>query len=125
MTYQPSLPVKIAVALLVIVSLLSIVLTFAPGAPVGGEEGIPVFVVVASAVLGVIGLVVAVFIYQGRTWAKWVAIVITALNGLLAAPGMLFAPTPPAQVSAIFGVISAVAIIVLLLVPAPKTAQMT
>lgn len=97
-----------AIALLALMSLLSLV-------PVpAGPDGVPVAVVRLAQVLGVLGLVAAAGLWFGQPWAKWLGIGVTLLNGLSAAPGLLFAPSTTLRVLASVGVVSAVLIIGLL-----------
>ncbi len=92
-----------------------------PGAtPV--EEMPPYFVVLAAFAIGVVGLVSAYGIWQGQRWGVILTIVTRASDGILAAPGILFAPTPTLKVMASTGVVLAIVIIGLLLWPKPRPA---
>ena len=63
-----------------------------PDAP-GILNGVPQVVLVAGALLGVVGLVSAYGAWMGQKWGIWLTIVVEAVNGLLALPGVLAAPT--------------------------------
>jgi uncharacterized membrane protein len=82
-----------------------------PDAP-GILNGVPQVVLLASALLGVVGLVSAYGAWMGQKWGIWLTIVVEAVNGLLALPGVLAAPTTGARLAAIFGVLTAVFVIV-------------
>ncbi|MFN2200181.1 MAG: hypothetical protein ACK2UO_03190 [Caldilineaceae bacterium] len=73
--------------------------------------GIPQMVIVAAALLGVAGLVSAYGAWQGQRWGIALTIVLEAVNGLLALPGLVFAPTESARISAIAGVVIALFVI--------------
>lgn len=89
----------------------------------GIAQGVPQVVLVLIAFLGVAGLVSAYGAWQGQKWGIWLTIVVRAVDGLLALPGVLSAPTPAARISAIAGVAIAIfVIVVMLLRPAPATA---
>jgi hypothetical protein len=83
-------------------------------------EGIPFPVVLESALAGAIGLVSAYGVWKCQRWGVILTIAVRAVDGFLALPGVLFAPTPLAQFMAITGVTTSVVIIVLLLWPTPR-----
>lgn len=97
-----------AIVLLALTSLLSLVPLPA------GPDGVPVVVVRLAQGLGVLGLVAAAGLWCGQGWAKGLAVAVTLLNGLSAAPGLFFAPSTTLRVLATLGVVSAVLIIGLL-----------
>ena len=78
-------------------------------------EGVPQTVIVLSALLGAVGLVSTYGAWQGQTWGIWLTIVVEVISGLLALPGVLFAPTQALRISAILGVVSTVFVIYALL----------
>jgi hypothetical protein len=89
----------------------------------GIAQGVPQVVLVLSALIGVAGLVSAYGAWQGQKWGIWLTIVVQAVNGLSALPGVLFAPTSAGRISATAGVVIAIfVIVVMLLRPAPATA---
>lgn len=81
----------------------------------GVTDGVPQVVVVLATLLGVAGLVSAYGAWYGQKWGIWLTIIVEALQGLLALPGVLFAPTQEARLSAIVGVLVALFVIVVLL----------
>ena len=107
-------PVTVAAVLLALSSLLS----FVP-LPV---EGVPALVVYGALVLGVVGLVAAAGLWLLKGWGVWLAVAVSALNLVSAAPGILFAPTAALRVFATAGVLVCALIIVLMLVPASRRA---
>ena len=110
---------KTAVIVHALNSLFGIALAFPflmQGPPTEGPvAGIPQVVIVASALMGVAGLISAYGAWQGQKWGVWLTVAIEAGNGLLALPGVLFAPSIPARISAISGVLIALFVIVALL----------
>lgn len=78
-------------------------------------EMIPYFVILSGLILGVIGMVAAFGTWKQQRWGIILTILAALLNGLSAAPGLLFAPNQMLRVSAIAGVVGAVLIIVLCL----------
>ena len=66
-------------------------------------------------ILSTIGLVSAYGIWQNQKWGKVLAIITMGLNGLLALPGVIFAPTLPLKLDPASGVTAAIVVIVLLL----------
>jgi hypothetical protein len=110
-TRPPS--VTVAVVLLALGSLLNVI---TPLIPI--MEGIPDVVVYAGVVLGVLGLVGALGLWMLKRWALWLTIVVSVLNILAAAPGMLgAAPTTTLRVLATIGVVGFALVIVLAVVP--------
>ena len=82
---------------------------------VGFLQGVPQTVLVLSALLGVAGLVSAYGAWSYQKWGVWLTIVLQALNGLLALPGVLFGPSSQATLSATIGVLIAAFVIIVLL----------
>jgi hypothetical protein len=87
-------------------------------------EGVPQFVIVVSALLGMAGLVSAYGAWQEQKWGIALTIALEAVNGLLALPGVLFAPTEFARISAIAGVLVAVFVIYAML-RLPRTVRLS
>jgi uncharacterized membrane protein (DUF2068 family) len=85
-------------------------------------ESPPYLIVVIAVILGVVGLVGSWGLWQNQKWAKIVVIVISALGGLSAMPGILFAETLLLRMSAIAGVVIPLVIIILLLWRSSKAA---
>ena len=107
-------PVTVAAVLLALSSLLNLV-----PLPV---EGVPPVVVYGALVLGVLGLVAAAGLWLLKRWGVWLAIVVSALNLLSAAPGIFAAPTAALRVAATTGVLVSALIVVLVVVPSSRRA---
>ncbi len=110
---------KIAVILHTLVSLFAVLVSVpallqGPGSQTI-TEGVPQFVIVISALLGMAGLVSAYGAWEAQTWGIALTIVVEAIDGLFALPGVLFAPSPFARVSAIIGVLVGVFVIYVML----------
>ena len=121
MNSQRPLPVTIAVVLHALLGLAAIVITIPE--MIGGvspDEGPPMFIVVTSLVVGILSLVSARGAWQGKKWGQVSTIVLRALDGLGAAPGIVFAPTLALSITAIVSVILAVVVIWLLLMPVSR-----
>jgi uncharacterized membrane protein (DUF2068 family) len=80
----------------------------------------PYFVVVAVLILGVLGLITAYGIWQGQRWAVLLTIALRSVDGLLALPGILWAPTPGLKVGASIGVVLNLLVIYFLLRREPE-----
>jgi hypothetical protein len=89
-SYEPPRPLTITLAavLLGLVSIASLI----PSPSL--EEGVPAIVTYSSYVLGILGVAAAIGLWLRKRWGMWLAIVVSALNILSAAPGIVFAPTP-------------------------------
>jgi hypothetical protein len=72
-------------------------------------------------VMFTIGLVSAYGIWQNQRWGKIAAIVVLTLNALMALPGVLFTTTLVERLEPIIAVLVAIALVVLLLRPAPQS----
>jgi hypothetical protein len=110
-------PVPVTIA--VVLSVLVILSNFAsPALPSGsGDNKVPTFVIVVGVVLALIGIVAVVGLWQLRKWGVILTVVVSAVNLLLSAPGILAGPNAWIKVfSAVFVLVSA-AIIVLVLLP--------
>ncbi len=75
--------------------------------------GPPYFVVMLSFVLSTIGIVAAYGTWKQMRWGIILTIIINLLGGLSAAPGIIFRPTPELFMSAMFGVVVSIVVIVL------------
>jgi hypothetical protein len=103
-----------AALLLGLVSLLSL------ATPLLG--GVPLPVIVLSIVVGVIGLVAVYGLWNAKRWGMIVAIIVSALNALSAAPGLVVQPNLPATISAGVTVAISALIIVLTVLPPARAA---
>ena len=108
----------LGVALLVLLSLFS----FVPFPIPEGEEGPPAFIIWGSVVLGIVGLVAAVGLWQRRRWGWYLALAVLVLGILSAAPGIPFAPNLLLRLAAFVSVVVGVLAVVLLLRPASRAA---
>src|SRR5215218_8481721 len=81
--------------------------------------GPPAFILYSGYVLGVVGLVAAVGLWLLKPWSYWSTIVVCALNFLLGAPGVVFAPG--AALKAVIAVTEVVAILIIVLVVLPDS----
>jgi hypothetical protein len=114
------LPVTVAAVIQALFSLLSL-----PGPLLPGSEGVPAVVLYSGIVLGVAGLVASAGLWMLKKWGLWLTIVVNVLGGLSAAPGLVVAPNPALQVSAIVGVLISALIIVLVVLPSSRRALAT
>jgi uncharacterized membrane protein (DUF2068 family) len=85
-------------------------------------EGPPASAVYILMGLGVLGLVGAVGLWMLKRWALWLTIVVSVLNILAAAPGLVFAPEPAARVLATIGVVGFALVILLAVLPNSRRA---
>jgi hypothetical protein len=120
----------IAAILLFIVNLVSVgmSLRLLPQGAVALDsvEGPGYVFVLIGLFLGLAGLLSAFGVWKSQKWGVILAIIISAINGLLALPGLIFAGgTLGWKIAAWWGVITAVAIIVLLLWPKAKPAPVS
>jgi hypothetical protein len=84
-----------------------------------GVEEPPAFLNYLGYVVGVVGLVAAVGLWMLKPWSYWTTIVVGALNFLLGAPGVVFAPG--AALKALIAVLEVVAILIIVLVVLPDS----
>jgi hypothetical protein len=111
-------PPSVTVAV-ILVALLSVANVLSPLMP---SEGIPAFVIYLGIVLGVAGLLGAVGLWMLRRWGLWLIIVVSVLNILSAAPGLVFAPDPTSRALATIGVVGFALVIVLAVLPGSRRA---
>jgi uncharacterized membrane protein (DUF2068 family) len=110
------LTVTIAAVLCAVNALVNIV-------PFGaGGNDIPAFVIYASIALGAIGLVGAYGLWRVRRWGALLSGAVLVLSALLAAPGIVFAPTLVLHLLASVGVLVAVVVLTLILLPSSRRA---
>src|SRR5215210_4134334 len=111
------LPVTVAAILLVLLSLFDFPWPYMLLFP--GVEEPPAFLNYLGYVLGVVGLVAAVGLWMLKPWSYWTTIVVCALNFLLGAPGVVFAPG--AALKAVIAVTEVVAVLIIVLVVLPDS----
>jgi uncharacterized membrane protein (DUF2068 family) len=108
-------PVTIAAILLALGSLANLLapLILPP------EAGSIVYLIL---VLGILGLVAAGGLWMLRRWALWLTIVVSVLNILAAAPGLVFAPDLTGRTLAAVGVVGFAVVIMLAVLPGSRRA---
>jgi uncharacterized membrane protein (DUF2068 family) len=118
MNIQRPPAVTVAAILLALGSAFGLISTLIPTF----SNGIPAVVVYGSAVLGLVGLLAAYGLWTLKRWGVWIAVILSVLNILSAAPGLVFAPTTALLVSAIVGIVVCALIILLVVLPASRRA---
>ena len=111
------LPVTVAAILLVLLSLFDSPWPYELLFP--GVEAPPAFLNYLGYVVGLVGIVAAVGLWMLKPWSYWTTIVVSALNFLLGAPGVIFAPG--ATLKALIAVTEVVAILIIVLVVRPDS----
>ena len=81
------------------------------------EAGSVVYLII---VLGVLGLVFAVGLWMLKRWALWPTIVVSVLNILAAAPGLVFATELSGRLLATLGVVGFALVILLAVLPGSR-----
>ncbi len=114
------LAVTVAAILLVLLSLFDFPFPWLLLFP--GAEEPPAFVIYSGVVLGIVGLVVAVGLWMTKTWSFGATIVVSVLNLLLGAPGVVLGPTAGIQVTTAVMEVVAALIIVLIVLPGSRRA---
>ena len=110
------LSVTIAALLLALLSLFNIASVVIP------SEGIPAWVIYSGVVLGVAGLIGAAGLWMLKRWSLWLTIIVSVLNILSAAPGLVFAPTFMWRILAVVGVVGFALVILLAVLPDARRA---
>jgi uncharacterized membrane protein (DUF2068 family) len=85
-----------------------------------GSDSPPYAVLIIGMAIGVLGLVSAWGVWKSKRWGVILTIVLRVVDGLLALPGMIFAPTPTLTILSTAGVVFSVVVIALLLWPQPR-----
>ena len=112
-TSRPGVLIAAAVVL-GLVSLLSLVVPLLDGPP------LPVKVI--AFIAGLVGLLAVYGLWQMKRWGMIVALLVSVLNALSAAPGLVIQPNVPATIGAGVTVALSVLVIVLTLLPAARQA---
>src|ERR687895_1604584 len=110
-------PVTVAAVIQALFSLLSL-----PGPLLPGSEGVPAVVLYSGVVLAVVGLVASAGLWMLKKWGLWLTIIVNALGGLSATPGVVAAPNAALQAAAVVGVLISALIIVLVVLPTSRRA---
>ena len=113
MNNQRPQPVTVAVVLLAVVFLLSLISPFLP-------TDYPTIVIYLGVALGVCGLVAAAGLWAMRRWGLWLAVIVSTLNILLAAPGIAVEPHAIGRIFAAAQFVVPVLILVLVLRPTSR-----
>lgn len=115
-TQQRPTALVAAIVLTVVTSILSI-------ATVGMiPDEAPAFIAPLSIATGVLGIAASYFVWRGAKWAAWLIIVMNALNALAAAPAPFAAPDAASKTLGTIGLVTSVAICVLLLKRSSRSA---
>jgi len=112
-----STALKIAAVISFLLSAFSIVgsLPFIAQGATAVTGGPPYFVMLMALITGVVGVVAAYGTWKGQLWGIILTILANLINGLGAAPGILFAPQPGLFIAATVTVVLTIVIIVLCL----------
>ena len=113
------LALSVAAILLVLLCLFDFPWPYEILFPGVDPSGPPAFILYSGYVVGVVGLVAAVGLWMLKPWSYWTTIVVCALNFLLGAPGVVFAPG--AALKAVIAVTEVVAVLIIVLVVLPDS----
>jgi hypothetical protein len=118
------LPVTVAAILLALFSVLNLLFPlWAESIP--REEEVPALVVYTTVLVGVAGLLGTAGLWMLRKWSLWLTIVVSVLNVLDGAAGVVGAPNAALQVAATVMVVGFALIIVLVVLPSSRQALAT
>jgi hypothetical protein len=120
----------IAAILQFLVSVFSVVASFPvlmQGANAVDQAGDspPFLIVMLGFSIGLLGLVSAYGVWRNQKWGVILTIILRAIDGLSALPGLLYAPTIGLTIAASIGVVLAIVVIALLLWPKPTVAPVS
>jgi hypothetical protein len=107
------LPVTVAAILLALLSLAN----FLAPLMLPAGAGAVVYLII---LLGVLGLVAAGGLWMLKGWALWLTVVVSVLNILAAAPGLIFATEFTGRVLATIGVVGFALVILLAVLPGSR-----
>ena|SRR5215203_5201908 len=116
MNTQRPLPVNSAAIILALFSLASLPLPLLPGA-----EEVPTVVLYGGTVLSIVGLIAAVGLWK-KKWSLWLTIVVSVLNILSSAPGIVMAPDAASKAIVVVGIVVPALIIMLVVLPTSRRA---
>jgi uncharacterized membrane protein (DUF2068 family) len=113
-----------AVTVAIVLSVLVIVANFAtPALPSGsGDYTVPTFVIVVGVILAVIGIGAVIGLWMLRKWGMILTVVVSAINLLLAAPGIVAGPSTWIKIFSAVFVLASALIIVLVALPESRRA---
>ena len=123
MNTQRPMAITAAAVLQALLSLVGLAISI-PALLSGGAapEGPPVFIMALGVVIGALGLVAALGLWQEKRWGVVATIVLRVIDSLSAAPGLVFAPTMALRLAAVLGIALSIVVVVLLLLPASRRA---
>jgi uncharacterized membrane protein (DUF2068 family) len=116
MNTQRPLPVNSAAIILALFSLASLPLPLLPGA-----EEVPTVVLYGGTVLSIVGLIAAVGLWMMKKWSLWLTIVVSVLNILSSAPGIVMALDAASKAIVVVGIVVP-ALIMLVVLPTSRRA---
>jgi hypothetical protein len=123
MNTQRPMAITAAAVLQVLLSLavlaFSIPMLLSGGA---APDGPPAFINALGVVIGALGLVAALGLWQCMRWGVIATIVLRVVDSLSGAPGVVFAPTMALRLASVLGIALSIVVIVLLLLPASRRA---
>lgn len=109
---------RLAVVLFAIGSLFAVVMSIPyllNPATEGLAQGVPQAIILLGSLAGAAGLIAAYGAWQRQRWGVWLTVILSAINGLSALPGVLFAPSAAARMLAIATVLLAIFVIAVML----------
>lgn len=117
MTTKRPITLTIAITGLSLLSLGNLPIPFEPG-----SDKIPPPVVYGAVIFGIMGLVAASGLWKLKRWGMILAIIVSVLNVLSSAPGIVAAPNALLHVLATVYVVVSIVIIVLVVLPSARKA---
>lgn len=85
----------------------------------------PYFIIMSDLIIAVLSIISAYGVWRNQKWGVVLTVILRALYGLSALPGLLFAPTLYWKIHSWSGVLISIIIIVLLLWPKRKLAPVS
>jgi hypothetical protein len=121
MNTQRPLAVTVAVIIHALLSVGNILLSipFLSGEALP-DDGPPMFIVVLTLIIGLLGLVTAWGAWKLKRWGSISTTVLRVVDSLAAAPGIFFAPSLALQVGSAVGILLSIVVIWLLLMPTTR-----
>ena len=120
-TYTVAAILQFLVSVFSVISSVPLLVQGATAVEQAGDSP-PFFIAILGFGIGLLGLVSAYGVWRNQKWGVILTILLRAVDGLSALPGILFAPTVGLKIMASLGVLLAIVVIALLLWPKPKLA---
>ncbi|MFN8455828.1 MAG: hypothetical protein U0401_14370 [Anaerolineae bacterium] len=121
MNTQRPIVVTVAVIIHAVLSVGNILLSIPfPNGATLPDDGPPLFIIIVTLIIGVVGLVTAWATWQLKRWGSTSTIVLRVLDSLASAPAIFFAPLLGLQMGAALGIVLSLVVIWLLLMPATR-----